>query len=334
MLALEVKNLTKNFNGLKAVDNVSLEVKKGEIFAILGPNGAGKTTLIKMLATLLKPTAGQAKVWNFDILEKRDEVRGSIGIVFQEPALDDRLTGQENLDFHARLYGLDRTTRQKRIKEVLSLVELKDKAGVLVRNYSGGMQRRLEIARGLMHYPKVLFLDEPTLGLDPQTRHCIWEYIQKLNQEEKTTIILTTHYMEEADYLCERVAIIDFGRIVAQDTPQNLKNILGGDVISIEAIPQERAFEVFKSLPWVKKVREHNGFIDLNIREGENKIPFLIKAAQEKGIEIKTVNLRKPTLEDAFLHFTGKTIREAEISQAEKNKMRMRRIIKIRKRKI
>jgi len=261
MLAIETKNLTKEFNGLIAVNNVSFEVKESEIFSLLGPNGAGKTTTIKMLATLLTPTKGEAKVCGFDILKQRDGVRNSIGIVFQEPALDNRLTGYENLDFHARLYGLDSKTRKIRIKEVLNLVELEDKANVIVRNYSGGMQRRLEIARGLMHYPKVLFLDEPTLGLDPQTRHRIWDYILKLNQKEKITIILTTHYMEEADYLCQRVGIIDFGKIVALDTPQNLKTVF-----------------------------------------------------------------KKPTLEDVFLHFTGRKIRDGEASNFEKFKMMRRRL--------
>jgi len=321
MLAIETKNLTKEFNGLIAVNNISFEVQEGEIFGLLGPNGAGKTTTIKMLATLLNPTKGEAKVWGFDILKQRDEVRSSIGIVFQEPALDNRLTGYENLDFHARLYGLDKETRKKRIEEVLNLVELKDKANVLVINYSGGMQRRLEIARGLMHYPKVLFLDEPTLGLDPQTRHRIWDYILQLNQKEKITIILTTHYMEEADYLCRRVGIIDFGKIVALNTPQNLKNILGGDVITIEAFPPKRAFEILQKLPWVKKIKEHDNFIDLTVDRGENKIPLLMEIDQkEAGFEIKSINLRKPTLEDVFLHFTGKTIRETETSQIEKNK--------------
>jgi ABC-2 type transport system ATP-binding protein len=321
MLAIETKNLTKEFNGLKAVDNISLEVKEGEIFGLLGPNGAGKTTTIKILVTLLIPTKGEAKVWGFDILKQKDEVRNSIGIVFQEPALDNRLTGYENLDFHARLYGLDKETRKKRIEEVLSLVELQDKANVLVINYSGGMQRRLEIARGLMHYPKVLFLDEPTLGLDPQTRHRIWDYILQLNQKEKTTIILTTHYMEEADYLCQRIGIIDFGKIVVLDTPKNLKNILGGDVITIEAFPPQKAFDVLKTFPWVLKISQHNGIINLNVDQGEKKIPLLMEIDQkEAGFEIKSINLRKPTLEDVFLHFTGKTIRETETSQIEKNK--------------
>jgi len=320
---IEIKNLIKDFNGLRAVNNISFEVKEGEIFGLLGPNGAGKTTTIKILATLLKPTKGEAKVCGFDILKQKDEVRNSIGIVFQEPALDNRLTGRENLDFHARLYGLSKEIRQRRMKEVLNLVGLEDKADVLVINYSGGMQRRLEIARGLMHYPKVLFLDEPTLGLDPQTRHHIWDYILKLNQKERITIILTTHYMEEADYLCQMVGIIDFGKIVALDTPQNLKNILGGDVISIEAVPQKAAFDIFKKLLWVKRIKQYSNFINLNVERGENKIPLLMKIdPKEEAFKVKTVNLRKPTLEDVFLHFTGKTIRETEASQSEKNKIR------------
>jgi ABC-2 type transport system ATP-binding protein len=325
MKAIKVKNLSKYFKDLKAVDNVSFQVEEGEIYGLLGPNGAGKTTTIKMLTTLLNPTKGEAFVWGFDILKQKDEVRNSIGIVFQEPALDNRLTGEENLDFHARIYGLDSKNRKNRIKEVLSLVELQDKANVLVRSYSGGMQRRLEIARGLMHFPKVLFLDEPTLGLDAQTRRHIWEYVFKLNQKEKTTIILTTHYMEEADYLCQRVAIIDFGKIIIEDKPSNLKNILGGDLISIETDFPERAFNTFNKFPWVKKIKQHGGIIDLNVEQGEKKIPLLIKIDQkEEGFEIKSVNLRKPTLEDVFLHFTGKTIRESELNQNEGNKMRMR----------
>ena len=326
MIAIKVKNLTKNFNGLKAVDNISFQVKKGEIFGLLGPNGAGKTTTIKMLVTLLNPTEGEAEVWGFDILNQKNEVRNSIGIVFQEPALDDRLTGYENLDFHARLYGLNKEIREKRIEEVLKLVELKDKADILARNYSGGMRRRLEIARGLMHYPKVLFLDEPTLGLDAQTRHHIWDYILKLNQKEKTTIILTTHYMEEADYLCQRVAIIDFGKIVVQDSPQNLKNVLGGDVISIRTTSPGNTFSVLKKLSWVKKIDQHNDIVDLRVEQAEKKIPLLMKVDQnEAGFEIKSINLRKPTLEEVFLHFTGKTIREREVSQSEKTKIIMKR---------
>jgi len=326
MLAISVDNLSKNFNGLKAVDKISFQVEKGGVFGLLGPNGAGKTTTIKMLTTLLRPSSGRAKIFEFDLIKERNMVRNSIGIVFQEPALDNRLTGRENLDFHARLYGLSGEVRKRRIKEVLELVELTEKADSLVKNYSGGMQRRLEIARGLMHYPKILFLDEPTLGLDTQTRRHIWDYILRLNKEEGTTIVLTTHYMEEADYLCQKVAIMDFGKIVAQDTPEKLKDILGGDVISIKAVPPEKAFEAFRKLPWVKKISRHNGTVDLNVEEGEKKIPFLIKIDQkEKGFEIKSINLRKPTLEDVFLHFTGKTIREAESNQNGKNRVMMKK---------
>ena len=325
MSAIQIKNLTKYFGKLAAVNNVSFDVKRGEIFGLLGPNGAGKTTIIKMLITLLKPTKGEARVWGFDVEKQKDEVRNSVGIVFQEPALDNRLTGQENLDFHARLYGLDGKTRRKRIGEVLALVELQDKANVLVKNYSGGMQRRLEVARGLMHYPKVLFLDEPTLGLDAQTRRHIWEYILKLNEKEQTTIILTTHYMEEADYLCQRVAIMDAGKIIVKDSPTNLKNILGGDVVSLKVVSPEKALGALKELPWVKKISHHNDTIDLNVEEGEKKIPLLMKINQEeRGFEIKSVSLRKPTLEDVFLHFTGTTIRQREVGQAERNRMMMK----------
>ncbi len=313
MSAIEAKNLVKRFNSLTAVDDLSFEVKEGEVFGLLGPNGAGKTTTIKMLTTLIPCTSGSARVFNYDIVKQKGKVRDNIGIVFQEPALDNRLTGYENLDLHARLYGLSRILRKERIKEVLSLVGLEEKAKVLVKNYSGGMKRRLEIARGLMHYPKVLFLDEPTLGLDPQTRRNIWDYIKKLNQKEKITIVLTTHYMEEADSLCDRIAIIDFGKIVALDTPKMLKNLLGGDVISIEAFPQEAAFEIFKNLPWVKKIKIHNEFIHLMVEQGEQKLPLLIQIDQEEeGFTMKTINLRKPTLEDVFLSFTGKMIRDEE----------------------
>ena len=327
MFAIEVEGLSKNFNSLKAVDNISFKVKKGEIFGLLGPNGAGKTTTIKMLTTLLKPTRGQAKVWGFDILKEKNKVRNSIGVVFQEPALDNRLTGRENLDFHARLYGLNKRIREKRIKEVLDLVELQEKSQILVKNYSGGMKRRLEIARGLMHYPKVLFLDEPTLGLDAQTRRRIWDYVVRLNQEEGITIVLTTHYMEEADYLCQEVAIIDFGKIVTQGSPNSLKNVLAGDIVSIKAVPFEKSLTVFESLSWVKSINQHEGIVELSVEQGEEKIPLLLRISQREKIEIKSVSLRKPTLEDVFLFFTGKTIRERETGQLEKNKKMMKKLM-------
>jgi ABC-2 type transport system ATP-binding protein len=226
--------LTKVFNGkIRAVDEISFNVEKGEILGFLGPNGAGKTTTLNMLATLQRPTSGTATVNGHDIIKEPDEVRHSVGFVFQDPTLDTELTGRENLDFHGRIYGLKRDVRQKRIEEVLELVQLKDRENDLVKTYSGGMKRRLEIGRGLLHHPQVLFLDEPTLGLDPQTRSSIWEHIQHLNREKIITIILTTHYTEEADRLCNRILIIDFGKIVVLDTPENLKARLQGDIVSL-----------------------------------------------------------------------------------------------------
>jgi len=255
---IEVKALTKVFdNEVRAVDGISFTVEEGEILGFLGPNGAGKTTTLNMLATLLRPTSGTATVNGYDILEDPDGVRRSIGFVFQDPTLDNELTGSENLDFHGRIYGLKRDVRQQRIKEMLEVVQLTERADDLVKTYSGGMKRRLEIARGLLHYPKVLFLDEPTLGLDPQTRRAIWEHIQRLNQEENVTIILTTHYTEEADYLCDRIQIIDFGKIVALDTPDKLKARLEGDIVSLafkdpEAITKIRPLLEEKN--WIRRV--------------------------------------------------------------------------------
>ncbi len=320
-ITISVESLTKNFNGLKAVDDVSFNVKKGEVFGLLGPNGAGKTTIIKILATLSKPTSGTASICGFNVLEQKNEVRNSIGVVFQEPALDGLLTGRENLDFHARLYGLEKKKREKRIKKVLNLVGLTSRAETLVKTYSGGMQRRLEIARGFIHYPKVLFLDEPTLGLDAQSRRHIWNYIQKLNKEEGITVILTTHYMEEADSLCNRVAIMDFGKIVTVNTPAKLKNILGGDILLIEAFPQEKAFAAFRELSWVKQIKKYNGSISLTVDSGEKKIPLLMKIdREERKFKIKSISLRKPTLEDVYLHFTGKSIRETQRVRPKKLK--------------
>ena len=255
---IEVSGLTKVFNGtVRAVDEISFAVKEGEILGFLGPNGAGKTTTLNMLSTLLKPTNGTATVDGHDIVEEPDAVRRSIGYVFQDPTLDIELTGRENLDFHGRLYSINRSLRKQRIKEMLEIVKLADRADNLVKTYSGGMKRRLEIARGLLHHPKVLFLDEPTLGLDPQTRRSIWEHIQRLNQEKKITIILTTHYTEEADYLCGRILIIDFGKIVALDTPEKLKAQLEGDVVSLtfkapEMIPKVRP--LFEKKEWIRRI--------------------------------------------------------------------------------
>ena len=321
---IRVDQLTRKFGELTAVDRLSFTVPSGELFGLLGPNGAGKTTTINMLATLLKPTSGSAEVAGFDVSKNRDDVRKSIGIVFQEPALDSQLTGRENLEFHAMMYGMGREDRRKRIDDVLGLVELTEKARVQVQNYSGGMKRRLEIARGLIHHPRVLFLDEPTLGLDAQTRRHIWDYIKKLNKEKGVTIILTTHYMEEADYLCGRVAIMDHGTFAALDTPSKLKDVLGGDVVSLEVEGESGTLDAeFRVLDWIKKIKLHEGIFSLTMERGDRRIPELVSVAQKAGATVDSVNLRKPSLEDVFLYFTGKTIREHESSQADRNRAMM-----------
>lgn len=315
-------NLTKKFNDLVAVDHVSFSVKKGEIFGFLGPNGAGKTTTIKMLTTLLYPTDGSATISGFDIVKERDEVRQNIGIVFQEPALDTQLTGRENLDFHARMYGMSSDKRKNRVDDVLHLVDLEDKEDVLVKNYSGGMKRRLEIARGLMHYPTILFLDEPTLGLDAQTRRAIWEYIKKMNKDEITTIFLTTHYMDEADYLCDRIGIIDHGKILVIDSTANLKNSIGNDVITLSCPDLNKLSRALEKEEWIKNIKIHDSFLTLGVEKGEEKIPILFEIANTLDVKIKSISLRKPTLDDVFLHFTGRLIRDQEQDNIMKERPR------------
>jgi ABC-2 type transport system ATP-binding protein len=309
---IKTDDLTKKFGDLTAVDNISFSVKKGEIFGFLGPNGAGKTTTIKMLTTLLHPTNGSAKISDFDIAKDRDKVRKNIGIVFQEPALDTELTGRENLDYHARMYGIDRNERKTRIEDVLHLVDLEDKKDVFVKNYSGGMKRRLEIARGLMHYPNVLFLDEPTLGLDAQTRRAIWEYIKKMNKKEGTTIFLTTHYMDEADYLCDRVGIIDHGKILVIDSTENLKNSVGNDVITLSCSDLDGLIKRLEQEDWIENIERYESLLTLGVEKGDEKIPIIIEISQSQNIKIKSISVRKPTLDDVFLHFTGRTIRNQE----------------------
>lgn len=311
--AIHMHGLTKRFGDLSAVDKVDLSIGKGELFGLLGPNGAGKSTIIKMLTTMLTPTEGEAQVWSYDVRTERNKVRSSIGVVFQDPAVDSMLTGRENLDFHGRMYGLGGAVRKKRIAEVLDLVDLADKADVKMEDYSGGMQRRLEIARGLMHHPNVLFLDEPTLGLDAQTRRHIWEYIKNMNQLEGVTIILTTHYMEEADYLCDRVAIIDNGKIVALDTPKNLKDLIGADTITLEAQSGgETLLKSLKAFDWIKSTSVANGGIELRVDHAQTRIPEVMQEACRNNAVIKSVGLHEPTLEDVFLKFTGKKMRAAE----------------------
>ncbi len=324
---IEIEDLTKKFDGLVAVDHITLNVREGEIFGFLGPNGAGKTTAVKMLCTILNPTSGAAKVCGYDILQQRDEVRECIGIVFQDRAIDTFLTGKENLDFHARMYHLDRKTRQDRVTEVLELMDLNGKENMKVSECSGGTQRRFEVARGFLNHPRVLFLDEPTLGLDAQARRNLWDYIRMLNEKEGITIILTTHYMEEADYLCHRVAIIDHGRIVAMDTPEKLKQAVGLNLVSLQ-IAQDSSrdpADSLKQLSWIKKIEARDGSLELSIDGGEEKIPELVDFADSHGLVISSIKLYKPSLEDTFLHYTGKTIREEEGNLMDMWKAWMRR---------
>jgi len=304
MSVIETKNLTKKYKELIAVDDLNLKVEEGEIFGLLGPNGAGKTTTLLMLTTLKQPTSGTAKVNKFDIIKQPDKVRKSIGIVFQDPSSDDILTGYENLKLHGWLYDMPDDLRERRIKEVLELVDLTDRKNDLVKKYSGGMRRRLEIARGLMHHPKVLFLDEPTLGLDPQSREYIWNYIEKLAKEEKITIIITTHYMDEADKLCDRLAIIDHGKIVVLGTPKELKKNLGGDIIRLKA--KNLDIEMLEKLKYVKKVDRCDSEVCLTVKDADKHLQEILK----KVGKVDSVEIRSPTLDDVFLHYTGRAIRE------------------------
>jgi ABC-2 type transport system ATP-binding protein len=306
---IDVRDLTRKFRELVAVDTLNFTVEQGEVFGLLGPNGAGKTTTLSMLCTILKPTSGTAIVNGYDITEHPSQVRRSIGIVFQEPSIDDRLTGRENLEMHADLYGVPKREQRKRIENVLELVELHDKADLLMRTYSGGMRRRLEIARGFIHYPKVLFLDEPTLGLDPQTRGHIWTYISELSEREGITIILTTHYMEEADNLCDRVAIIDYGKIVALDEPDRLKEALEGDIISVKTDAMKQLSAKLIGVGWVKESREENGQLKLVVKDGNAALPRVVEIAASSGIHIDSMSIHEPTLEDVFLNYTGREIR-------------------------
>jgi len=305
MNAIEARNLVRKFGEVTAVNDVTLDVCQGEIFGFLGPNGAGKTTFINMLCTLVNPTSGQATVNGFDIRQQRNKVRQSIGLVFQDPSLDEYLTAQENLKFHALAYSVPNA--QRRIEEVLKMVELWDRRQVPVRTFSGGMKRRLEIARGLLHRPRVLFLDEPTLGLDPQTRRSVWQYILETQKQEQVTIFLTTHYMDEAEN-CDRIAIIDYGSIVALDTPEILKTRVGGDIVTLEVKDTEAASRELAERYGITP-RVDNGLIQFEVEQGSRFIPDVVRGFAQ---DIKAVSLRSPTLDDVFLKLTGRAIREEE----------------------
>ncbi|MQY09007.1 ATP-binding cassette domain-containing protein [Actinomadura macrotermitis] len=317
--AVAVDGLVKRFGDVEAVRGIGFSVAPGEIFGFLGPNGAGKSTTINMLCTLLRPTAGTARVAGHDVVTERDDVRRNIGLVFQDPTLDGYLTGEQNLRFHAELYGVPRAAAAGRMRQVLEMVGLWDRRGDLVSAYSGGMKRRLEIARGLLHSPRVLFLDEPTVGLDPQTRSSIWEYIRRLRHTEEITIFMTTHYMDEAEF-CDRIAIMDSGGIVALDTPEELKAGVGKDRVQIRTADDDAAIAALK---------EHFG-LDAAVAEGA--VTFAVPAGEafvprlfgELGVPIRSVSVSRPSLDDVFMKYTGSTIRDAEGSSNDWMRMAMR----------
>jgi ABC-2 type transport system ATP-binding protein len=306
---IETHQLTKAFNSLKAVDKLDITVESGEIFGLLGPNGAGKTTTISMLCTILKPTSGTATVNGFDIVKEAMQVRKSIGIVFQDPSVDDRMTGRENLLMHANLYGVPTSEQNNRINNVLKLVELEERADDLTRTYSGGMRRRLELARGLIHYPKVLFLDEPTIGLDPQTRDHVWKYIRELKEAHDITVVLTTHYMDEADRLSDRIAIMDYGKIIALDTSSKLKETLEGDVITVKADNLEALLSLITEKLGLQKAQKVDDALEITVQNGKSLLPRIVDMATQNKIYVESIRLREPNLEDVFLHYTGRTIR-------------------------
>ena len=310
--AVSVRDLKKSYGELEAVRGIDLEVEPGEIFGFLGPNGAGKSTTIKILCTLARPTGGSARVAGHDVVTERDEVRRHIGLVFQDTTLDDYLTAEQNLKFHAELYGIPARMVAPRLQQVMELVALWDRRASLVQTFSGGMKRRLEIARGLMHSPRVLFLDEPTVGLDPQTRSSIWSYIRELRQREQITIFLTTHYMDEAEY-CDRIAIIDAGKIVALGTPDDLKAKVGKDRIQLTTADDAAATAALAAKFGLEAARR-DGQLTIAVEHGEQFVPRLFA---ELGVAIKSIAVARPSLDDVFLAYTGSTIRDAEATAAE-----------------
>ena len=305
--AVSARGLTKRYGSITAVDGIDLDVIAGETFGFLGPNGAGKSTTIGMLCTLTAPTSGAASVAGFDVVRQRDDVRRSIGLVFQDTTLDGYLSAAQNLRFHAELYGIDRAQVPERLERVLTMVGLWERRDSLVMTFSGGMKRRLEIARGLMHLPRVLFLDEPTIGLDPQTRSSIWGYIAELQRHEEVTIFLTTHYMDEAEY-CDRIAIIDSGRIIALDTPGALKASVGHDRVQIQTADDAAAIAALRERFGIEATIAE-GAVTFGVAGGEAFIPRLFA---ELGVQIRSVSMSRPSLDDVFMSYTGTTIRDAE----------------------
>jgi ABC-2 type transport system ATP-binding protein len=307
---IEVRDLEHTFNSIKAVRGITFSVRKGEIFSFLGPNGAGKSTTINILTTLLPPQTGMVQVAGYDVAREPDKVRKSIGIVFQDEVLDRDLTVWETMEFHGRLYSIPRGERRQRIADMLRVVELESKRDERTKNLSGGMKRRLEIARGLMTRPEVLFLDEPTSGLDPQTRIRMWDYIRQVNAAG-TTIFLTTHYMEEADMLSDRISIIDHGRIVTTGTPDELKSSLGEDVVYLETVDDTKAREVLQGVGDIRSITDSPRGLSITIStDGSHCLPRIVERVRDAGIEISSVNLKKPTMDDVFVHYTGRELRD------------------------
>ena len=305
---IEVEHLVKSYADLVAVNDVSFSVDQGEVFGLLGPNGAGKTTVINILCTLSKPTSGKASINGFDVVHQQSQVRQCIGLVFQDPSLDERLTALENLEFHSRVYNIPASVRKERIEQVLRMVELWERRRDIVKTFSGGMKRRLELARGLIHHPKVLFLDEPTLGLDPQTRSRLWDFILGLQKKEGTTIFLTTHYMDEAEH-AHRIAVMDYGKLIALDNPKGLKSMVGGDMISLSTVDDQRAQAELQERYQIQ-ARYDGGQISFEIADGERFIPVLIKGLDTS---ILSISLRRPTLDDVFLKLTGHRLRDEAV---------------------
>ena len=307
MSAVRIRGLNKHYKQVEAVKGIDLDVSPGETFGFLGPNGAGKSTTINMLCTLTEPSGGTAEVAGFDVVKEREAVRRNIGLVFQDSTLDAYLTAEENLRFHTDLYGVDKATASGRLDEVLAMVGLSERRKDLVGTFSGGMRRRLEIARGLLHSPNVLFLDEPTIGLDPQTRASIWTYIEQLHKREKITVFVTTHYMDEAEN-CDRIAIMDKGRIVALDTPDALKAGIGKDRVQITTEDDNKAIESLKA-NFDLDAAVHEGQVTISVAEGAEFVPHLF---EKLGVHILSVTVQRPSLDDVFLSYTGTTLRDAE----------------------
>jgi ABC-2 type transport system ATP-binding protein len=317
--AIVVRGLVKSFGDIQAVRGVDFEVATGEVFGFLGPNGAGKTTTINMLCTLARPTAGSATVAGHDVVSERDDVRRNIGLVFQDPTLDGYLTAEQNLRLHAELYGVQSDLVKPRMRQVLEMIGLWDRKDSVVATFSGGMRRRLEIARGLMHSPRVLFLDEPTIGLDPQTRRSIWTYIRELKETEEITIFMTTHYMDEAEW-CDRIAIMDHGQIVALDSPETLKAGVGTDRVTIHTDDNDAAIAALQS-QFEIEAKLSEGAVVFGVPAGEEFVPRLFA---ELEMPIRSVSVSRPTLDDVFMSYTGSTIRDAEEEQGKhRNRMMM-----------